>query len=379
MRVIALTHVFPRRDGDPSAAFLATWAGALRGAGHDVRVIAPHDAGLTEIAVVEEVPVRFVRYGPEDLEVLAYRGEMHRIAATPVGPPLVVSLVATMAVALRSAVRRWQPDVVHVHWWVPGAIVARVARLGVPTVVHLHGTDVSVVEGRPALGGVARWALDAADRLEVVSTDLAERAARALGRIPDAVNPMPLAPDRLGVADAAVSPDLQVVLGVGRLLPEKGFADLIRAAARLRRPVGVRIVGDGPQEADLRRLAQDLGVLLELPGPIDPFDMPAVYAAADVVVQPSHREGLGLVAAEAAALGRPVVATDSGGVRDVLGRAGLVPVGDVERLADAIAAALDDPDAVLMAERGLRVRSLLSPAASVARTVAGWEAVTAGR
>src|SRR5687767_8659564 len=101
MRAIALTHVYPRWDGDPSAAFLSTWARTLREAGHDVRVITPHDAGLPEIDVVEGTPVRFVRYAPESREQLAYRGEMHRIALRPTGPPLVASLLWQSAAALR--------------------------------------------------------------------------------------------------------------------------------------------------------------------------------------------------------------------------------------------------------------------------------------
>ena len=376
MRVIALTHVFPRRNGDPSATFLATWARSLREAGHDVRVIAPHDAGVPEVDVVEGVPVRFVRYAGEAQEVLAYRGEMHRIATRPHGPPLVGSLVWQMAGALRRAVRRGRPDVVHVHWWMPGAVIARLARVDVPVLVHLHGTDVGMVEGRPALRPLARWALEGADRVEVVSRSLADRAARAIGRRVDAINPMPIDLDRFPLVEPIVSLDEPVVLAIGRLVPEKGFADLVDAVGRLGRPVRLRIVGEGPQAEALRGQAAARGVHLELPGRVEPWALADEYAAADVVVQPSHAEGLGLVAAEAALMGRPVVATDSGGVRDVLPEGLIVPVGDVGGLVEAIHLQLRDPDLAAVEHARHRVTTMLSPAAAVDRTVAGWAAIT---
>ncbi|WP_108664065.1 glycosyltransferase [Euzebya rosea] len=373
MRAIALTHVFPRWDGDPSAAFLSTWAAALRADGHDVRVIAPHDAGLPEVDVIEDTPVRFVRYAPEDREVLAYRGEMHRIALQPTGPPLVASMMTLMAGALRRAVRRWTPDVVHVHWWMPGAIIARMARVDVPVVVHLHGTDIGIVEGRPGLRPLARWALDGADRLEVVSTSLARRTRSAVGRRVDGLNPMPLDIARFTDVEPQMSLDRPIVLGVGRLVPEKGFADLIDAVAGLEDRVVLRLVGDGPAARDLAIRAHERGVELQLPGRVDPLDLPAEYAAAEVVVQPSHAEGLGLVAAEAALMGRPIVATDSGGVRDVLDDQLLVRVGDVESMTARIRESLHDPDLPAVVRAGQRVRRTLSPEASARRTVDGWQ------
>lgn len=379
LRVIALTHVFPRFEGDPSAAFLATWAGGLRAAGHDVRVLAPHDAGLTEVDVVAGVPVRRVRYAGEAQEVLAYRGEMHRIARRlPTGPALLAAFVGQMAGALRRAVRRWRPDVVHVHWWLPGAVIARTARIDVPVVVHLHGTDVGVAEHRRTLRPLADWAMAGVDRVEVVSTSLARRASLAMGVHADGLNPMPLALEHLTPVTPIVSLDAPTVLGVGRLVPEKGFGDLVRAIGMLDRPVRLRLVGEGPEGPALVRAARLVGVELDLVGHLPPSALPAAYAAADVVVQPSHAEGFGLVAAEAVLLGRPLVATDSGGVRDLIERELLVAVGDVKGLSRRIAEALDDPDLPTVERAARRARSLLSVEASVARTVEAWHAAIAG-
>jgi glycosyltransferase involved in cell wall biosynthesis len=380
VRALALTHVFPRADDDPSAAFLGTWARALQAAGHDVRVLAPHDAGLPEVDVTGGVPVRRVRYADGPRERLAYRGEMHRIALRPpLGPPLLGAFASEMAAALRRAVRRWRPDVVHVHWWIPGAVITRLARVDVPVVVHLHGTDVGVVESRPWLRPLATWALARADRVDVVSTSLGERAARAIGVSADGLNPMPLDLAALRAVEPVVSLDVPVVLAIGRLVPEKGFRDLVRAVAGLRRPVRLRIVGEGPDGPALRGLARAGDVALELPGALPHAALPAEYAAADVVVQPSHAEGFGMVAAEAVLLGRPLVATDSGGVRDLVERPLLVPPGDVGMLRARIVEALEDPDLPAVLRAAKRARAILDPGAAAARTVAGWEDAAARR
>ena len=90
-------------------------------------------------------------------------------------------------------------------------------------------------------------------------------------------------------------------------------------------------------------------------------------------MQPSHAEGLGLVAAEAVLMGRPIVATDSGGVRDVLDDRLLVRVGDIEAMTARIREALHDPDLPAVARAGQRVRRTPSPEAAAERTVDGWQ------
>jgi glycosyltransferase involved in cell wall biosynthesis len=376
VRVLALTHVFPRAVTDPQAPFLLTWAQALRAAGVQVGVVAPHDRGLPGAQHVGGVGVRLVRYAPPAMERLAYRGEMHQLATAPVGPPLVAALLTALAAAVRRQVRRAVPDVLHVHWWVPGMVAARLARVEVPTVVTVHGTDVALLETRPRVAALARWALAAADRVEAVSEDLAERLERTTGRRADAINPMPLDPAWLSAPPAIArgATDVLQVLAVGRMVHEKGFTDLLDAVARLPCPAEVTIVGDGPLRTALAARGRELGIPLTLPGRLAAGDLRREYAGADVVVQASRREGLGLVAAEAACAGTPVVATDSGGVRDVLPRSDLVAVGDVDGLAAALSAVAEDPAAAhaRSAAVAVGIRQRLSPATAAARTLAGY-------
>lgn len=380
MRVLGLSHVFPRRATDPSAPFLLTWSRALHEAGADVGFVVPHDAGLPARQEVAGVPVRLVRYAPDRWERIAYRGEMHQLVRSASGPPLLACLLASLAASLRAQARIGRPDLCHVHWWVPGAIVARLAALDLPVVCTVHGTDVALLEARPGLAVLARWALAGVDRIEAVSGDLAERLEAATGRRADAVNPMPLETSAF-VHDGAVgggSDGPVEVLAVGRMVAEKGFAELLAAAARLETSVRVTIIGDGPERERIVARAGELGVDLSLPGRVSPEELRATYRDADVVVQASHREGLGLVAVEALAAGVPVVATDSGGARDVLDE--LVPAGDVDGLARQLAAVASDLEGARRqaAVRAEQLRERFSPAVAAERTLAGYREVREG-
>jgi glycosyltransferase involved in cell wall biosynthesis len=178
--------------------------------------------------------------------------------------------------------------------------------------------------------------------LGAVSGDV--RGARAVRTASGAIEAGRTLAAELGIGDRPV------VLGVGRLAPQKAFDVLVRAAAtarwRERRPVPcVVIVGDGPLASELADLARDLGVDARWLGRRD--DVPGLLAAADVFVLPSRWEGQPLVLQEALRAGRPIVASDVGGVRDLTGdeAAVLIPPDDPEALAQAVLAVLDDAEA----------------------------------
>ena len=143
-------------------------------------------------------------------------------------------------------------------------------------------------------------------------------------------------------ADLGIAPDVVVVGTVGRLVAEKGYPELFEAIARLdpRRYRLIVVGGEDPSKVDALTseavaAARDRGVLVL--GHRD--DVDALYAAMDLFVLASHREGYPRAAMEAAAMGLPVVATDVRGCRQVVdhGRNGLlVPVRDPNGLAEAI-------------------------------------------
>lgn len=153
--------------------------------------------------------------------------------------------------------------------------------------------------------------------------------------------------------------DEPVVLWRSRVAPEKDPETFLRAVDQLRR-AGRTIcaVYMGGEVDDMRRIADACGVDVVARRPADADEIPLWYAAADVDVQTSHAEGLGISPLEALACGTPIVVTDVGGLPEVAdgGRVGhVVPPGDVEATAAAIAALLDDPQqAAAMVAAGRR-------------------------
>lgn len=150
-----------------------------------------------------------------------------------------------------------------------------------------------------------------------------------------------------------ISPERRIALFAGKLLPRKRPLDVIAAVSRLKSAgieVDVLIAGSGPLESEIDRAARGGGVACHMLGFCNQSQMPAAYAAADVLVLPSDsRETWGLVANEALACGRPIVVSDAVGCAPDLagdGSAGRVfPVGDPVALADALASLLDRPPA----------------------------------
>lgn len=168
-------------------------------------------------------------------------------------------------------------------------------------------------------------------------------------------NPLPTQPSTGAThaweAELAAMGDGPVIATAGRLVPVKDHRSLIEAFAvlRNRRPARLVIFGEGPLEADLRAQAAALGVgeSVLLAGYVN--DPSACYRAANLFVLSSTSEGFGNVLIEAMAEGVPVVSTDAPhGPREILvdGRFGtLVPVGQVQALAQAMEQTLDNPPA----------------------------------
>jgi glycosyltransferase involved in cell wall biosynthesis len=144
-----------------------------------------------------------------------------------------------------------------------------------------------------------------------------------------------------------VAKDGPWIMGVGRLIRQKGFDRMISAVAQLKRPdVRLVLVGEGPDREALTAQARDLGVTLLLPGFVrHPLHW---FAHADIFVLSSRWEGFGHVIVEAMAAGAPVVAFDCPhGPRDIIDdrtNGLLVPDGDESALAKAIVELLDNRD-----------------------------------
>ena len=252
---------------------------------------------------------------------------------------------------LASALKRLRPGVLHSHMF-HANLLARVARLlcPVPVVVStLHSAAESPSSGSSGTrrrDWLYRLTDPLADAVVAVSRAAADRhvscgAVRSakLRVIPNGVDTTAFRPDLERRARVRRELGLQsefVWLATGRLMWKKDYPTLLRAFASLPNAT-LLIAGAGPQEAELKRMAAELGANARFLGRVD--DMPALMNAADALALSSVVEGLPMALLEAASSGLPAVATDAGGVREVLGEgeAGfVVPPGDPAALAAAI-------------------------------------------
>ena len=342
-----------------AGAFLLALARGQQALGHEVRVLAPHGPGLLERERVGGVDVVRYHYGPDAEETLAYAGTMHEQAlrSWPARWRLVQFIRAGRR-ALRRECAIFQPDVLHVHWWVPGGFSVWPGNAaGVPVVLTSHGTDLFLLDRFPAARSVAGPIFRSAEQVTVISSPLLERVKR-LGVPADRVTvlPMPVSAERFADPIHPVR-EAGRLLFVGRLIERKGAEYAVRALADLRRQgraVRLTIIGDGPERIKLVALVNELGIrdAVDLAGSLPHDAVAAHYRTASLLLMPSvtdwkgEQEGFGMVLVEAMASELPIVATSSGGIPDVVtdGVTGfLVPERNAAALAAAAAQLLDDP------------------------------------
>ena len=358
MRILHVVTAFPRGEGDPIAPWLVELLRRLRARGHDIEVLASSYRGLPD-HVHHGIPVHRFRYFPARWERLTHEetapDRMRRSPLYAVMP--LFFLVGGMRRA-RKLGRARRYDIIHVHWPMPMALLGWAARRGhrAPMVTTFYGIELRWVQSRlPFLRWLVRWAARASAQAVAIST----YTARELRKIVDTpVDVIPYTAELPPPAPVARSRDGErSILFVGRLIERKGVAHLIRALGTVRRAVPARlvIVGDGPERGSLEHLAQATGVAshVEFLGRVSDEALRHAYASADAFVLPSvldqrqDTEGLGVVLLEAMNYGVPVVASDIGGITDIVQheRTGLlVPPGDESALARALTRLLSDPE-----------------------------------
>jgi len=361
MRVLLWSELYWPHVGG-AELFLANLARALGPRGHEfLLVTSHHDIDLPDDDEHEGVPIRRLPF-----RAAVETGDVRRFPA-----------LVQRAAAIR---REFMPDLVHLNAVGPSAFFAlqsaRVRR--VPLLVTLQQEVLASQAGQA--GTLLSRVFDAADwiaacsgavldQVRGVHPALASRSSCVYnGLEPPALAPAPLpSPPRL--------------LCLGRLVPAKGFDIALRAFARLapvHPAVTLAIAGDGVERAELEALAAELGLAgrVDFLGWVDPDAVPRLLNTATAIVMPSRREGMPLVAIQAAFMARPVVSTGVGGLPEVVidGKTGFViPPEDPEALAAAIDLLLTNPTGAR--EMGSRARDHVRSSLAWSNTVDAYDAL----
>jgi L-malate glycosyltransferase len=257
-------------------------------------------------------------------------------------------------------------DIIHAHYAIPHAAAAYLARQilassvdaagKVPrTITTLHGTDVTILGSDPSYRETVAFCIDQSDAVTAVSASLRDETRREMP-VHSHIEVIPnfldcsfhrRAPDPT-LRKQFCRPDEKLVIHISNLRPVKQVDAVVRIFARIRERVAARllIVGEGPELARAQQLIDDLGVApdVELIG--ETQDVIGVLSVSDLFLLPSLQESFGLSALEAMSCGVPVVASNVGGLPEVVidGATGFLhPPNDVEGMAESAIRILSDP------------------------------------
>lgn len=263
-------------------------------------------------------------------------------------------------------------DLFHVHYAIPHAISAFLAdAMGsrpLRWITTLHGTDITVVGADRAYTRPTKFAIERSHAVTAVSSFLAEETrstfdcAAPIDVIPNFVDTGRFRPGDEGRFWERTDQERRIV-HASNLRPVKRVADVVRAFAKVtaRVPARLTLLGDGPDREHALAVAADLGVLdrVEASGVREETELARAFANADLFLSASETESFGLSMLEAMSCGVPCVSTDVGGVSEVFGETGrLVPLGDVDAMADAALELLEDPDLHRAQSKAVRERAV---------------------
>lgn len=352
--------------------------------GYEMHALVPHYKGARRRETLEKVPVHRFRYWTASGETLTYEGTAtSKIKKTPVYGLKLLFYVATMWLQTIRLTRRHKIAVVNAHWLVPQGFIAVMARFitRTPVVVSVHGGDVFGLKGG-FMTACKRWTLKRADTVVVNSSATLDAVQVIYDKREHRVIPMGIDIERFD-ATKKHRPKSQpfTILFAGRISKEKGLPYLCEAAKTLKEQgygFRVLIAGSGPEESQIKQYitTHQLENNIELLGWVAHEKLADYYAEADVFVGPSlvldsgWQEAFGLVFAESLASGTPVIATETGGIRDVVlheKNGFLVPQKDAQAIAEKLALLINNPE--LLKKMSTQSRAHIAENFS-------WEAVT---
>ncbi|GAA5075657.1 glycosyltransferase [Roseibacterium beibuensis] len=348
----AIHFYLPSFEGGGAERFFVRLANHIASRGIPVHLVVNNDNGPVKELLSKEV----------DLHVLGGRKAILCL------PKLVAYLKATRAPALISALTRTN---------IAALIAARVARTETRVIVCERNQYTALLRQMDPLRRVAMNALvrklypkahAVIGNTDLVTRDIAEVAglsAEATGVIHNA------APDPAQLDDARAAPPdhpwfhdgKPTAIAIGRLMPQKDYATMLRAVAQSGDDLRLVILGEGPERQNLEHLARELGIEDRVDFLGFRMDRFSYLVAADLFLMSSVTEGFPNALIEAVAAGIPSISTDclGGGAREILGREfpdRLTPIGDPAAMAKAIRMVIDAQDAAsreLQSERIARI------------------------
>jgi len=409
MKVLVIGSVYPRFEEDAEVPWLRTSIAHLKKAGVEIQVLAPAYKGLKSHDI-DGTHVNRFRYAPASWEILTHEeGAPSKMASKPWLQLLAIPYIVNGFFQCIRICRKWRPDVIHAHWPFPHAYIALGAAklFKIPLVLNFHGAELLLIRKKKWVKPLLKFAIGQAQAIFANSSFTAGKI-KALRNVNVEWSPygttleVDSRKSEVGSTPHLVNGKFKILF-VGRHIERKGICYLIEAAKYLPSDkFEIRIVGVGDLTEQLKAQAalldegretsrlqgecrngkficrydrtaapdaegvkDERGAEIIFTGKLSPEDLANEYRTANVFTLPAivdHKgdtEGLGVVLIEAMELGLPIVASNVGGIPDVVvdGESGiLVPEKDPVALADAFKRLEADPTLIQKLLAGARKR-----------------------
>ena len=391
-KVLVIGSVYPRFHEDAEVPWLRTSIAHLKKAGLDIQVLAPAYKGLKSHEI-DGVKVNRFRYAPAKWEFLTHEeGAPSKMANKPWLQLLAIPYIISGFFKCIKICRKFKPDIIHAHWPFPHAYIALGAAklFKIPLVLNFHGAELLLIRKKKWVKPLLKFAISQAQAVFANSSFTAGKI-KALRNVDVEWSPYGTTLEfgnrnsEFGMEPHPINNKFKILF-VGRHIERKGICYLIEAAKYLPRDqFEIRIVGVGDLTEQLKMQAdalchpelyetknfssqvelcplgssetesKDLPAEIIFTGKLSPEALANEYKSANVFTLPAivdskgDTEGLGVVLIEAMELGLPIVASNVGGIPDVVidGETGiLVPEKDPEALANAYKRLAAEPELV---------------------------------
>ena len=355
MKILFIASVYPRFHTDAEVPWLRKLVAHLVRAGVQIQVMAPSYQGLKS-HTIDGVTVHRFRYATQALEILTHdEGAPSKMAGKPWMQLLAIPYCISGFFKCIQLAHREHFDVIHAHWPFPHALIALGAckLFHIPLVLHFYGAELLLLRKKRWIRPIMKFIIGQGNAIVAISHFTASRIQDVCDCKVE-WNPYGTTFSRAATFETHPCLGKFRILFVGRHIERKGLEYLIRAASKLDpNRFEVRIVGKGDLTPALQNLAKTIAPQTVLfTGSLSAEALATEYKTANCFVLPAivdskgDTEGLGVVLIEAMEYGLPVIASDVGGISDVVihEKTGLlVPEKDVDALVSAFERIAADP------------------------------------
>lgn len=284
-------------------------------------------------------------------------------------PPYELALASKMV----NVVQYEKLDLLHVHYAIPHASAAYMAKqilrtqgIKIPVITTLHGTDITLVGKDPSYAPVVTFSINESDGITAVSEDLRKDTyqhfdiKKEIAVIPNFIDLERFKKQKKDHFKTAICPNGEkLIVHTSNFRKVKRVEDVVRIFSNIRKkiPAKLLLVGDGPERINIENLCRELRICddLRFLGKLDAVE--EVLSVADLFLMPSEKESFGLAALEAMACEVPVIASNAGGLPELVqdGVNGFVsPIGNVKQMTEKALFILKEENLPLFKENALK-------------------------